>query len=155
MSESHMPWESLKAETLRSIHRDLGLPFTGKRDDMVERLKEIEVNGLETASEEDAPEPMPPRVRRKSDRALATEEPSLQGSPSRLSGRKPTRQNGAEVAAPAARTSRKRGAAKAVFDGVDVPATRLKRRSLGRDADGVKTRGTKQGVRTRRGKARA
>ncbi|OCH85382.1 hypothetical protein OBBRIDRAFT_798226 [Obba rivulosa] len=153
---SQMPWESLKAETMRAIHRDLGLPYQGRRDEMIERLREIEVNGLEAASEkeESEPESLPPRVRRKSSRALAADEPSPR-RPSSSPQRKSVRGSAAsvEVNIPA---TRKRRAARAVFDGIDVPATRLlKRRSLGGGADGVAIRGTKRGGRGRRGKGRS
>lgn len=46
MMSSQMPWESLKAETVRAIFRDLGLSkYVGKRDDMIQHLQEVEQDG--------------------------------------------------------------------------------------------------------------
>jgi hypothetical protein len=44
---SKFPWETLKAETLRSICKDLAFPggIARKREDMVDALKSIEKMG--------------------------------------------------------------------------------------------------------------
>ena len=41
------PWESLKAETLRSICKDIGISLgtKRKREDMIASLKEVETRG--------------------------------------------------------------------------------------------------------------
>jgi len=146
-----VPWESLKAETLRAIHKDLGLPYQGKRDEMVERLREIEANGLDASSKEEEGEDLPPkRVRRKSTRAEEAEKTIARMSSSR-SPRRKSRVSSANGTSGEADTpvTRKRRATKAVFDGIDVPATRLlKRRSIG-DGDGVATRGARKAGRSR------
>ncbi|THH13159.1 hypothetical protein EW146_g7030 [Bondarzewia mesenterica] len=48
--QSKIPWDMLKADTLRLVCRDLGAtPGKRKRDDMIDFLKKVETHGLETA----------------------------------------------------------------------------------------------------------
>jgi len=51
---AHFPWDSLKAETLRSICKDLGTSLgpKRKREDMITLIKEFETRGLSSASKD-------------------------------------------------------------------------------------------------------
>ncbi|KAI0065177.1 hypothetical protein BV25DRAFT_1913803 [Artomyces pyxidatus] len=50
MSNSNIPWETFKADTLRMVCRDLGANLgKRKREDVVEFVKKVESSGLEEA----------------------------------------------------------------------------------------------------------
>lgn len=45
-SDSQMPWELLRGDTLKAIFKDLGLnQYVGKREDMLGHLQEVEKDG--------------------------------------------------------------------------------------------------------------
>lgn len=45
-ADSQMPWDLLKGDTMKAIFKDLGLnQYVGKREDMLERLQEVEKDG--------------------------------------------------------------------------------------------------------------
>ena len=44
-TSTRVPWTLLKAETLRTIFKDFGLKAVSRREDMIERLQEIEMSG--------------------------------------------------------------------------------------------------------------
>ncbi|OBZ72905.1 hypothetical protein A0H81_07085 [Grifola frondosa] len=113
---SQMPWEQLKAETVRAIYKDLGLSkYTGRRDDMIQHLQEMETDGLDAVVErlegidanEEPASAQEPRVKRK--------RPTAQVAPSGSSRRR--KSLAVSENAPAARPISSGGK----FDGVLVP----------------------------------
>ncbi|KAH9946604.1 hypothetical protein B0H21DRAFT_399247 [Amylocystis lapponica] len=45
--DTHLPWDCVRAETLRALLRDLGLPWMDTRKEMTTRLQAVERDGLD------------------------------------------------------------------------------------------------------------
>ncbi|GBE85621.1 hypothetical protein BKA93DRAFT_755003 [Sparassis latifolia] len=115
---SQMPWDVLRAETVRSICRDIGLHATGRREEMITYLKEVERDGLDTVKNKLAEMPAKrksvgqesraKRARKAQPAGAAVEEVSA--------GKRQTRSR---------RAPSKRAAShsKGIFEGVVLPAT--------------------------------